>query len=272
MAKGKRKVAREKIEHVTLAVKQHTLQRGVEKAATKTCTPLMKMRVRNNETPDNDELLRAWCLLEESVNELWQEVISRRDKQKVKKATQVSLLCVQNSQNSNSKRIIDVKDRWVKVRVTMGSGAAGHVMPEAMFPRVQLERKTSPKRFVAADGEQTRDLGEKTIPFKTNEGLQRCITVRSASVVKPLISVQKVVRAGNIVVLDEKNPHIRNTRRGTMIKLHVNSGVCNMDMWICFGETGPVFSWQGQTASDKPVRLAALCASEQSGNMNTGRI
>ena len=29
-----------------------------------------------------------------------------------------------------------------------------------------------------------------------------------------------------------------------------------MDMWICLGETGPVFSWQGQTASDKPVRLA----------------
>ena len=34
VAKGKRKVAREKIQHVTLAVKQHTLQRGVEKAAT----------------------------------------------------------------------------------------------------------------------------------------------------------------------------------------------------------------------------------------------
>ena len=66
------------------------------------------------------------------------------------------------------------------------------------------------------------------------------------NVVKPLISMQKVVRAGNIVVLDEMNPHIRNIRDGTVIKLDVNNGVYTMDMWICLDETGPVFSWQGQ--------------------------
>ena len=93
---------------------------------------------------------------------------------------------------------------------------------------------------------RSRDLGEKNIPFKTNEEIQRCITFRSANVVKPLISMQKVVRAGNVVVLDEKNPHIRNTRDGTVIKLDVNNGVYTMDMWICLDETGPVFSWQGQ--------------------------
>ena len=58
----------------------------------------------------------------------------------------------------------------------MNSGAAGDVIPEAMFPRVKLERKTSPKKFVAANGEQIRDLGEKNIPFKKNEEMQRCIT------------------------------------------------------------------------------------------------
>ena len=46
----------------------------------------------------------------------------------------------------------------------MVSGAAGNVMLEGMFPRVKLERKTTPKRFEAANGEQVRDLGEKTIP------------------------------------------------------------------------------------------------------------
>ena len=100
----------------------------------------------------------------------------------------------------------------------MDSGAAGHVMPETMFPRVKLVRKRTPKKFVAASGEQIKDLGDKTIPFNTNEGIQRCITFRSANVVKPLISMRKVVRAGNTVVLDEKNPHIRNIRDGTVIK------------------------------------------------------
>ena len=81
---------------------------------------------------------------------------------------------------------------------------------------------------------------EKSNPFKTNEGVQRCITFRSAIVVKPLISMLKVVRAGNNVVLDEQNPHIRNTRDGTMINLDVNNDVYTMDRWICLDETGPV--------------------------------
>ena len=106
------------------------------------------------------------------------------------------------SHNSSPKKIVEVTDRWVKVRVTMDSGAAGHVMLEATFPRVKLERKASPKKFVAANGEQIRDLGEKNMPFKTNEGIQRCMTFRSASVVKPIISMLNVVRGGNIVVLD----------------------------------------------------------------------
>ena len=62
----------------------------------------------------------------------------------------------------------------------------------------------------------------------------------------PSCQCKKVVRAGNIFVLDEKNPHIRNTRDGTVIKLDVKNGVYTLDMWICLDETGPVFSWQGQ--------------------------
>ena len=84
------------------------------------------------------------------------------------------------------KKVVEVRDKWAKVKVTMDSGAAGHVMPETMFPQVKLERKTSPKKFVAANGEKIKDLGEKSIPFKTNQGIQRCITFRSANVVKPL--------------------------------------------------------------------------------------
>ena len=145
--------------------------------------------------------------MEESESEQWQEVISRRSKQGAKKGNQASLLSVESSHNLSLEKILEVKDKWVKVRVTMDSGAAGHVMPETMFPHVKLERKTSPKKFVAANGERIKDLGEKSIPFKTNEGVQRCITFRSANVVKPLIPMQKVVRVGNTVVLNEMNPH-----------------------------------------------------------------
>ena len=68
-------------------------------------------------------------------------------------------------------------------------------------------------------------MGDKKIPLKTKDGIEKCITFKSSSVVKPLISMQKVVRAGNVVVLDGNNPHIRNIRDGTTIKLDSNNGV-----------------------------------------------
>ena len=72
------------------------------------------------------------------------------------------------------------------------------------------------------------------------------IKFKSANVVEPLISMRKVVQAGNVVALDEKNPHIRNNRDGTVIRLDVNNGVYTVDMWVWLDETCVVFSWQGQ--------------------------
>ena len=66
------------------------------------------------------------------------------------------------------------------------------------------------------------------------------MTFRSANVVKPFLSMQKVVSAGNIVVLNGKNPHIRCTRDGPVIKLDA------VDMCVCLDETVPVFTWQKQ--------------------------
>ena len=128
----------------------------------------------------------------------------------------------------------------MRVSVFIDPGAAVPVMLEGTFPHFKLERKTSPKRFVAANGEQTRDLGEKFVPFKTSDGIQRCITFGSARVVELRISMQKVDRAGNMVVLNEKNPHIRNTGDGTMIKLGVRNRMYTLDTWICLDEPGAV--------------------------------
>ena len=103
-AQGKIMVAREKPGHDGRVEGQDTLQRGAEKEATTSCTPLMNMTVK---ATDNEKDLQAWCLLEESDVEQWQEVISRRGKRKVKKANQASLLSVENSHNSSPNEIIE---------------------------------------------------------------------------------------------------------------------------------------------------------------------
>ena len=87
------------------------------------------------------------------------------------------------------------------------------------------------RKLIAANREKVKDLCEKTIPFKSVEGVHRCIIFRSANVVKPLISKRKDVQAGNVVVLDEKNPHIRNNRDGTVIKLWCEQ--LGVHPWTC---------------------------------------
>ena len=59
---------------------------------------------------------------------------------------------------------------------------------------------------------------------------------------KPFTTMLKVLRSGNSVVLDDKNPHIRNTQEATVIRLDVYNGAYTMHMWILLDETGPVFS------------------------------
>ena len=95
-------------------------------------------------------------------------------------------------------------------------------------------------------------------------------------VVKPPTSMQKVARAGNVVVLDAKNPHIRNTRDGTVIKLDVNNGVQTMDMWVRLDKKRSSFKLagteSGQTAIDKLVRLLALCGGGEAEISQFGEI
>ena len=94
--KDKRKVARATAERAGLVAKQDTSQRGAMTEATRTSLPLMKMRVKTlkKHLSMTKRCMRGF-LLEDSENEQWQEVISRRDKQKVNKAYQASQMSVE---------------------------------------------------------------------------------------------------------------------------------------------------------------------------------
>ena len=99
-AKGKRRVTREEPEHVGRVAKQDTLQPGARKEATTICTPSMKMTVKTSKNQlTTKKICKHGVLLEENENGQWQEVISRRDKQRAKKPNQASLLSVESSHN-----------------------------------------------------------------------------------------------------------------------------------------------------------------------------
>ena len=165
-----------------------------------------------------------------------QEVTSKKSKlkkkKKKKKLDHESLLSVENNCCASPRKVIEVKDKSVNTRATMDTRSAGHIMLAEMFPRVKLDRTSTIEKFVAAIGEHIKDMERQpyhSSPLKECTGA--CIS-GGASVVKPLISMRKVVRAGNVVVLDENNPHIRNNRYGTVVILDVNNGVYTGDVGV----------------------------------------
>ena len=114
--KGKRKAAREKAERVGRAARQDTLQFGA--GGNKNLYATDEDDSENaEESAENEEGLQAWCLLEESKNEQWQEVVSRRSKQRAKKVNQASSSSVESSHSLSPKKNVEVKGKWVKVRV-----------------------------------------------------------------------------------------------------------------------------------------------------------
>ena len=69
--------------------------------------------------------LHAWCLLEESENEQWKEVTSKKSKLKLKKLAHESLLSVENNTCEYPRMVIEVQDILVNIRATIDIGAEG---------------------------------------------------------------------------------------------------------------------------------------------------
>ena len=141
---------------------------------------------------------------------------------------------------------IEVKGDWIRIEATVDSGAAESVCPRNMFPKIIAKQDRAGKQYVAANGSKIADEGEKLVPAHTSAGKSITVKFRAASVVKPLMSVRRINQAGNVVVLDDKDPYIKCRKTGDITKLRCQNGVFVMDLWVNAQEAGPVFGRQGR--------------------------
>ena len=131
----------------------------------------------SQEVREGGDGLCAWCSLEKSENEQWQEVASKKSKLKSKEVAHESLLSVENKSCASPKKVIEVKDNWVNIRATVDTGAAGHVMLAEMFRRVKLDRTTATKKLVAAHGETLKTWVRK--PYHSSP-LKECTEAKKS--------------------------------------------------------------------------------------------
>ena len=124
---------------------------------------------------------------------------------------------------------------WQEVEFTVDSGASETVMNMDTLPMIQAEEGAASKRGVeyeVADGTRIRNEGEKTFDAHTEGGAVRRITAQVCAVNKALLSVRKVVAAGNRVVFSPNEAYIEDLATGERMEMEEANGMYVLKAWV----------------------------------------
>ena len=127
---------------------------------------------------------------------------------------------------------------WECLEMAVDSGATETVISEDMVQAVKTKEGMASKRGVVyetANGETIPNLGEKQFVAESEEGTRKKITAQVADVNKGLLSVKKIVAAGNRVVFDD-NSYIEDKATGDKMWLTEAQGMYMLKMWVKSGQ------------------------------------
>ena len=130
-----------------------------------------------------------------------------------------------------------VKDagQWEEIEMAVDSGASETVIGEDMLQGVETKEGPASRRGVqyeVASGVRIPNLGGKTFKGHTEEGIQRNLKAQVCEVNKALLSVNKMVQAGNRVVFDNIGSYIEDKFTHEKIWLEGKGGMYMLRMWV----------------------------------------
>ena len=129
-----------------------------------------------------------------------------------------------------------IKDtgEWEEVEMGVDSGATETVIREQILSWIKTQEGLAFKRGVeyeVANGVRIPNLGEKEFRGMTEEGAVKTVTAQVCDVSQNLLSVRKVVEAGNRVVFDSEGSYIESKRDGSLTWLADKQGMYTMKLW-----------------------------------------
>ena len=87
--------------------------------------------------------------------------------------------------------------------------------------------------YEVANGQRIPNLGEKlSVGASHEEGHLRQIKAQVCDVSKPLMSVSRLVKAGNTVVFAPTESYIEDGHTGDRLRLEENGGMFSLKMWV----------------------------------------
>ena len=126
--------------------------------------------------------------------------------------------------------------RWEEIELAVDSGASESVVPQSLPVSVPTVDGPASKRGVmyeVASGHQIANEGEKRFCALAEEGVPKQLTLQVCDVNQGLLSVAKLVQAGNRVVFDEDDSSfIENKSSGERTWLKPRNGMYIMKLWV----------------------------------------
>ena len=130
---------------------------------------------------------------------------------------------------------VKVDNRWEIIDMAVDSGASETVIGEEMLQSVQTKEGDASRRGVqyeVANGVRIPNLGEKRFKGHIVKGMARNLTAQVCEVNKALLSVKRIVQAGNKVVFDADGSYIEDKSTGEKMWLREENGMYMLRMWV----------------------------------------
>ena len=107
--------------------------------------------------------------------------------------------------------MVHQRGSFEEVKITADSGAVDHVAPRSLAKDTPVSETKASRmgvHYVAANGSEIRNEGEKKVKAFTSKGLPLNMTWQIAEVKKPLASIGRICDAGNVAVFTDKGGYI----------------------------------------------------------------
>ena len=127
---------------------------------------------------------------------------------------------------------------WEQIEMAVDSGATETVVGEDMLQGIKLTEGEACRKGVqyeVASGTLIPNLGEKQFVAVGEGGEIRKMTAQVCEVNKALLSVSKMVKAGNRVVFEAEGSYVEDRQNGVCMYLEENGGMYMMKLWVKSG-------------------------------------
>jgi myosin heavy subunit len=211
-------------------LEEEKLKEQLEKQKAETETLEKQIEALVNQTKTLKEQIQEITEMETVTQEAWS--VSTGRKRQRKKQQHLRPLVVVEPEGIHA---LGPQQEWEVLELAVDSGATETVVNEDNIESVDTLPGTASRRGVkyeVANGVRIPNLGEKKFIGVSEEGSQRNITAQVCDVSKPLLSVKKVVDAGNRVVFEKDGSYIEDVKTGERMWMREEHGMYMLKMWI----------------------------------------